>query len=104
MRLWCVNCNTAVDACSEEFEEVMDDEVTGSTIKYIIYSCPICGEEVIDKPGECIRCGAEIDPDGEICGACIDDIEHCIEELQCDGKYSRKEIIDLLGAYLEGEI
>lgn len=104
MRLWCDHCNAAVDTAGEKIVEEMDCEVPNSKRVYFVYYCPICGEEVIDKPGECIRCGAEIDPDGEICGACIDDIGHCIEELQCDGKYSKKEIIDLLGAYLEGEI
>ena len=104
MRLWCEHCLEAVDADAETVRETMDSDVPNSAWEYSIYKCPFCGSEVYQEPGHCVRCGMEIAPDDEFCECCRDDLFGIVEELQDNGKYSRRDVLEQLDRFLEKEI
>lgn len=99
MKLWCDNCQTAVEPEIKREKEFHGEVDSRCYEEYDVYRCPICGEEVYLDPGECAMCGEPCDPYEELCDNCREEIERAIRTL-AQG-YGYKKAMNGLAAYVE---
>lgn len=101
MKLWCDNCQTAVEPEVKREKEFHGEVDSRCYEEYDIYRCPICGEEVYLDPGECAMCGESCSPDRDLCENCIDEIESAITPIVC--KHGYQNTIDGIASYIGRE-
>jgi len=100
--MWCNNCKKPVEPSSHNEYEIPNIDVGGYE-RVQVLTCPDCGHEVYQEPGECVMCGELIAPGETLCALCGDDIESSIDLLTEYRKLDTKAVKDGLAEYLNME-
>lgn len=100
--MWCDNCKKAVEPSSHNEYEIPDVDVGGyETIQ--VLTCPDCGQEVYQEPGECAMCGELIAPGETLCDLCVGDIQSVVTLLAEHRNTEEKAVLDGIAEYLNME-
>lgn len=100
MRLWCDRCHEAVEPEVHREYEIPDANVGGYEVEEI-YTCPICGSEVYQDPGECVICGENIKPDESLCDSCREEIDAFVELMASAKGVGKDKVLDGFAEYLD---
>lgn len=103
MKLWCDNCQTAIEPEVKREKEFHDEVDSRCYEEYDIYRCPICGDEVFDAPVTCALCGEPCDPDEELCYSCNGVIREKIATMAADLGVTVSIMTEALADYLAEE-
>ena len=103
MKLWCGNCQTAVEPEVKREKEFHGEVDSRFYEEYDVYSCPICGDEVFDTPGTCALCGEPCAPDEELCDSCNGVIRTRIATMAADLGVTVSIMTEALADYLAEE-
>lgn len=100
--MWCNTCNTAVEPDNHNEYEIPDINAGGyETIQ--VLTCPGCGQEVYQEPGECVMCGELIAPGKALCDLCTEDIGAVVDLLEEYKDLDRTHVLDGVAEYLNME-
>lgn len=80
MKLWCCECQEAVEPIEQTEYDIPNAEVGGYE-KINLYYCPNCMNEVYHDPVTCSICGELTHYEREICFNCTDIIRENIAEM-----------------------
>ncbi len=84
MKYWCETCESLFDEADAIIERY-DPSPRGISLpegSYVIWRCPICGEEEIEPAAECELCGEYHNPrERDLCEECAKEIDSEIEAM-----------------------
>lgn len=107
-KIWCENCNTAVDEMNIDWKEgyeTIDGRTYRNPYEDLAF-CPYCGEEFIhmEEPGRCEICLDDCDPNEKICESCKADLfatfEAKADEIAIDLNVEKSLIIEFIDEWL----
>lgn len=100
--MWCDACKTVVEPDSHN-EYWIPDINAGGYEQIQVLTCPQCGQEVYQEAGECVMCGAMIEPGKALCDLCAEDIGAIMDLLEEYKKADRMCVLDGVAEYLNME-
>lgn len=101
--MWCPTCRQIVTDPEEHFEYDIPDAEAGGYEKIQILTCPTCGREVYQEPGQCVMCGEHIEPGKSLCEYCSEDITAMVDLLAEQKNLDGSAVKDGLAEYLNME-